>query len=113
MSPNAGGGRVGVVGSQPMSIWSSNKLWRSNSIFNLCPTQWNLRGGQLSSVLYSIDILVRLYSCITEIKLAYLFPCLYTTDTYLTVQEMKNCTGTQSNIMDVLGFEQDRGVYRN
>ncbi len=44
---------------------------------------------------------------------AYLFPCLYTTDTYLTVQEMKNCTGTQSKIMDVLGFEQDRELYRN
>ncbi len=40
MSPNAGGG---VSGSQRMSTavhmftWSPNKLWRSNSIFNLCP----------------------------------------------------------------------------
>ncbi len=34
-----GGGGVGVVGSQPMSTAvyrSPNKLWRSNSIFNLC-----------------------------------------------------------------------------
>jgi hypothetical protein len=37
MSPNAGGGG-GVAGSQPMSTAvhrSPNKLWRSNSIFNL------------------------------------------------------------------------------
>jgi hypothetical protein len=37
MSPNAGEG--GFVGSQPMSTqvctWSPNKLWRSNSVFNL------------------------------------------------------------------------------
>jgi hypothetical protein len=36
------GGREGVAGSQPMSTAlhrSPNKLWRSNSIFNL----WNIR----------------------------------------------------------------------
>ncbi len=38
MSPNAGGG---VAESQQMSTavhctWSPNKLWRSNSVFNLC-----------------------------------------------------------------------------
>ncbi len=39
MSPNAGKGRGGVAGSQPMSKAvhrSLNKLWRSNAIFNLC-----------------------------------------------------------------------------
>jgi hypothetical protein len=35
MSPNAEGGG-GVAESQPMNTWSQNKLWRSNSIFNLC-----------------------------------------------------------------------------
>ena len=39
MSPNARGPDGGVTGSQPMSTavyMSPNKLWRSNSIFNLC-----------------------------------------------------------------------------
>ncbi len=56
MSPKFGG-REGVGGSQPMSTAvhrSPNKLWRSNSKFNLWfpPTQWNLRGGRCSSVNY-------------------------------------------------------------
>jgi hypothetical protein len=45
MSPNAGGER-GVAGSQPMSgavHRSPNKLWRSNSIFNLCRRSCNSR----------------------------------------------------------------------
>jgi hypothetical protein len=46
MSPNAGG-EGGVAGSQLMSRTvhrSPNKLWRSNSIFNL----WSDRMGKLS-----------------------------------------------------------------
>ncbi len=45
MSPNAGGGE-GVAGSQPMSTAvhrSPNKLWRSNSIFNL----WKRHSGHV------------------------------------------------------------------
>ncbi len=41
--------RGGVVGSQPVSTvqlctWSQNKLWRSNSIFNLCPGDSRING---------------------------------------------------------------------
>ncbi len=59
MSQNAGGGR-GVAESQPMCTAvhrSTNKLWRSNSIFNL----WlELKGPEHLTGL-SVDLLVSLH----------------------------------------------------
>ncbi len=47
MSPNAGGmGGGGVAGSQPISTAvhnSTNKLWRSNSIFNLWSKEYSMK----------------------------------------------------------------------
>ncbi len=58
MSPNAGGrGGGGVAGSQPMSTAvhrSPNKLWRYNSIFNLCLDI--IKSLEISTVSYTVQL---------------------------------------------------------